>query len=89
MEEQTYREGGKEVRPFCESAGVKCRGYSMRLQRAGVDFGADESCEKSAQKFKEHYGIEVPVSAIREMIYRHGAAMAEARDLEMESSLPT
>ena len=89
MDEQTYRQGGKEVRPFCKSAGVKCQGYSLRLQRSGVDFGSDESYEKSARKLKEHYGIEVPVSAIREMTHRHGAAMAEARDLEMESSLPS
>jgi hypothetical protein len=49
------------------------------LQRASVDFGADESVEKSAKKLKEHYGIEVP---------EHGAAMAEQRDLELESEFP-
>lgn len=64
---------------------MKCQGYSLRLQRASVDFGADESVEKSAKKLKEHYGIEVPISAIRKMILKHGAAMAEERDLEMES----
>lgn len=76
------------MRPFCQSAGVKCQGYSLRLQRASSDFGADESIEKSVQKLKEHYGIEVPPSAIREMILKHGAAMAEIRDSEMDSELP-
>lgn len=44
--------------------------------------------EKSAKKLKEHYGIDVPLSAIRGMIFKHGAAMAEIRDSEMESELP-
>lgn len=60
----------------------------MKLQRASVDFGADESFEKSAEKLKEHYGIDVPVSAIRVMNLKHGAAMAEIRDSDMESELP-
>lgn len=67
---------------------MKCQGYSLRLQRACVDFGADESEVQSGKKLKEHYGIEVPLSAIRNMMLKHGAAMAEQRDLEMESELP-
>jgi hypothetical protein len=88
VEEQTYRRGGKQVRPFSESAGVKCRGYSLRLQRAAVDFGADESYEKSVAKVKEHYGVEVPISAVRVITQRHGAALVAARDLALESKLP-
>ena len=60
----------------------------MRLQRASVDFGADASVEKSAQKLKEHYGIDVPITAIRNMLLKHGEAMAEERKLEMESEFP-
>ena len=67
---------------------MKCQGYSLRLQRASVDFGADESVEKSANKLKEHYGIDVPITAIRKMLLKHGAAMAEKRDLELESEFP-
>jgi hypothetical protein len=58
------------------------------LQRASVDFGADESVEKSSKKLKEHYGIDVPTSAIRKMILEHGTAMAEERDLELETEFP-
>ena len=53
-----------------------------------VDFGADGSYGKSSKKLKEHYGIEVPISAIRITTHNHGAAMAEARDLRLESKLP-
>lgn len=53
-----------------------------------MDFGADESYVKSAKKIKEHYGIEVPASAVRMITHKHGATMRERRDLEMESKLP-
>jgi hypothetical protein len=53
------------VRPFCRSAGVRCRGYSQPLQRRMTDFGADMAFGQVPTKLKEHYGIEVPVSAVR------------------------
>ena len=56
---------------------MKCRGYSRRLQRALTDFGADESFGKAANKIKEHYGIEVPISATRKVTQAHGKAMLE------------
>jgi hypothetical protein len=54
---------------------VKCRGYSEALQRALTDFGADDAFARAAAKLKEHYGIEVAVSAIRGFTEEHGAAM--------------
>jgi hypothetical protein len=63
------------MRPFSESAEVQCRGYSDGLQRALTDFGADEAFAGAAAKLKEHYGIEVPVSAVRGFTEAHGAAM--------------
>jgi hypothetical protein len=40
-----------------------------------TDFGADDAFAGAAAKLKEHYGIEVPVSAIRCFTEEHGAAM--------------
>ena len=40
-----------------------------------VDFGADDPFAGGAAKLKEHYGIEVPVSAVRAVTEAHGAAM--------------
>jgi hypothetical protein len=54
---------------------VKCRGYSEALQRALTDFGADDAFARAAAKLKEHYGIEVAVSAIRGFTEGHGATM--------------
>ena len=77
IEEQIFTQGrrGPQIRPFCESAEVECRGYSEDLQRAMTDFGADEAFAGAAAKLQEHYGIEVPVSAVRRFTEAHGAAM--------------
>jgi hypothetical protein len=63
------------MRPFAESAGVECRGYSEGLQRAMTDLGADTSFARAVTKLKEHYGIEVPVSAVQAITEEHGATM--------------
>jgi Uncharacterised protein family (UPF0236) len=63
------------MRPFCESAEVACRGYSEGLQRALTDFGAEKAFARAAVRVKEHYGMEVPVSAVREITEEHGAQM--------------
>lgn len=69
--------GGQQWRPFSESAGVRCRGYSLGLQRALTDFGADVAFGKVPQKLKEHYGIEVPVSAAQTIAKQHAATMKQ------------
>jgi len=65
------------LRPFCNSAQVQPRGYSGPLQRALTDFGAEESFSRAAARVKEHYGIEVPASAICKITYRHARRMAQ------------
>ena len=77
MEEALWRLGrrGRRCRPFCERAGVRPRGASQRLQRALVDFGAEESFTRAAARVREHYGIEVAVRRLRRVTLRHAAAM--------------
>ena len=70
---------GPELRPFAASADVVCRGYSPALQRAMTDFGADEPFAAAAAKVREHYGIDVPVGAVRAITEQHGAAMLAGR----------
>lgn len=52
------------------------RGYSRRLQRVLVDFGAESAFAPAARRVREHYAIDVPVSAVRQLTLRHGKAMA-------------
>jgi hypothetical protein len=40
-----------------------------------TDFGAENAFAGAAAKLQEHYGIEVPVSAVRVVTEEHGAAM--------------
>jgi len=63
---------------------VECRGYSEGLQRAMTDFGADEAFAGAATKLQEHYGIEVPVSAVRGFTEAHGAAMRVQEKLKSD-----
>ena len=79
MQEQISWSSGKQVRSFASSAGVVCRGYSLGLQRAITDFGADKAFGKVPKKLKEHYGIEVPESMAREITERNGSNEREDR----------
>ena len=68
------------MRPFSVAAEVKCRGYSEPLQRVLVDFGAEESFGRAVERVREHYGIEVPESAIRTQTEAHGAQIGAASE---------
>lgn len=48
-----------------------------------TDFGADESFDKAVEKIKEHYGVSMPASAVREITLQHSEAMLE-RELDTE-----
>ena len=82
MREQLLRLGrrGAELRPFCQSAGVRNRGYSQRLQRVIVDFGAEHSFSKAAERVREHYGIDVSVEAIRQHTLHCGRNISQLAD---------
>jgi Uncharacterised protein family (UPF0236) len=49
-----------------------------------TDFGADEAFAGAATKLKEHYGIEVPVSAVRGFTEAHGEAMQVQEKLQSD-----
>ena len=63
------------MRPFCRCAQIKQNDYSLPLQRALTDFGADESFLAAARKLREHYGVEVPVSGVRQQTLAHAKAI--------------
>jgi len=42
-----------------------------------VDFGAEHSFAKAAERVREHYGIDVPVEAIRQHTLRHGRSIRQ------------
>ncbi|MGH7908401.1 MAG: ISKra4 family transposase [Thermodesulfobacteriota bacterium] len=86
VEEQTYRctTDNSVVRPFARSASVTPRGYSQGLQRVMTDFGADDSFGEAVNKMREHYAIEVPQSAVREITQKHAERMRDEKELQTQ-----
>ena len=78
VEEAQWRLGrrGPLLRPFCERAGVRPHGRSRRLQRALVDFGAEESFARAAVRVREHYGLDVAAEQVRQQTLTHGAQIS-------------
>jgi len=72
LEEVMFKTSKGVFRPFSQSAGVKCRGYSLLLQRRVTDFGAEKSFDGAARQMKEHYGIEISASTVRRITQGHG-----------------
>ena len=75
------------MRPFSLRAGVGSRSYSRPLQRALTDFGADEPFAEVVKKMREHYGVEVSISAVREITESHGERMREQQEDQLIGQL--
>jgi len=65
---------GRALRPVCEACGVTPGGCSQGLRAAAVDFGAESSFEKAAQRLRLHHGVELSASTIRVLTLEAGAA---------------
>jgi hypothetical protein len=67
VEERIWRSSRQSYqRVFCKQIGVTARGKSRALKRVLSDFGAEHAFAQAAARVKEHYGIELSVSAVRE-----------------------
>lgn len=59
------------------------------MERALTDFGAEESFERAAARIKEHYRLEVPVSAVREVTYHHAAGISSIQPQKPAKAVQT
>jgi hypothetical protein len=66
------------VRPFVLGAKVSPLGCSRPLQRAIVDFAADQPFAQARAKLEEHYGFAIGESTIQRITFAHAQAMHEA-----------
>jgi hypothetical protein len=82
VEEPQYRDGSRRRRPLTESAAVSHRGCSGALERAVVDFGADVPFAQVVEKLREHYGVALSASTIRQITLRHAQAVAQQQACE-------
>lgn len=65
---------------------MSCRGYSLPLQRAITDFGADNGFGRIPEKLGEHYGITVPVSPARIITENHARQVFENDECDTDIS---
>jgi len=72
------------VRPFVLGAKVSPLGCSRPLQRAIVDFAADQPFAQARAKLEEHYGFAIGESTIQRITFAHAEAMYEAGRAETE-----
>ncbi|BBI17161.1 hypothetical protein [Neochlamydia sp. S13] len=79
MEERCSLQAGKLIRPLSFSSKVRCKGYSLPLERAITDFGADIAFGKVGEKMKEHYGIEGSSSMVRLITQKHASKIAKLK----------
>ena len=66
------------------SAKVRCRSYSLPLERVITDFGADISFGRIPGKLKEHHGIEVPISSAQAITQSHAQGVHQSQELTHE-----
>ena len=59
-----------------KAIGVQSRRCSRPLQRAVSDFGFESSFEKATQRILEHYGFELPLSAVATVTREHAKRIA-------------
>ena len=74
-------------RPFQGLTGLKCRGKSSVLQRALTDFGAEKSFQRASEQLKEHYGVDLHRSSIREVVEQQAGSAARFVDRERWEAL--
>jgi len=72
------------VRPFVNGAKVSPLGCSRPLQRAIVDFAADQPFAQARNKLEEHYGVEIGESTIQRITFGHAEAMFETGRLGVD-----
>lgn len=63
--------GKRTLDPFIEKTGILNRSYSKRCQKLMTDFGSEESFQSGVERMKEHHGVEINVSAMRNITEYH------------------
>ena len=74
-------------RPFQELTGLKCRGKSLALQRVLTDFGGEKSFQRASKQLKEHYGVDLHRSSVREVVEKQAGRAAGLVDRERREAV--
>lgn len=66
---------------------MKCRGYSLPLQRIITDFGADVPFGQIPAKLQEHHGITVPLSSAQAITQHHAEQVLDQQLERLECEI--
>ena len=83
-----HKGNGRLASRLKESFGVECRAPSRRLQRIMTDFGADEPFVRAAEKIREHYGVEVSASSVRNVTLAPAREFARQEQEALDEQYP-
>lgn len=79
-EELVLRSGSGTVRPLADLFGLKPGGLTRLLERALVDFGAEESFARASERLYTHHRVSLSEATVRRRTLEHARAMRTARD---------
>ena len=74
-------------RPFQRLTGLRCQGKSLGLQRVLTDFGAEKSFAQASGQLREHYGVELDPSSVRQVVERQAQRAEELVGTEHQEAL--
>lgn len=81
---QDCRQGDNPIKRL---TGIRGKWRSRMLERALVDFGAEESFQKAEERFAEHYGFRISTSTIRTVTENHGKQALQFIENKLEGAV--
>jgi len=78
IKEQVFQKASKTRRPLCERLKVRPGGYSRGLEKAVVDFGAEDSFELAAQRLRRHHPVSLCANTVRKITLEHARRIKQA-----------
>lgn len=80
--ERVLRCGTGTVRPLAQLLGLRAGGRTRLLERALVDFGAEESFARASERLFTHHRVRLSESTVRRRTLRHARAISSAQSAE-------
>lgn len=65
------------MRPLCGRLGLRPGGYSRGVEKAVVDFGAEDSFVLAAERLARHHPVQLCPSSVRSITLQHAGKMQE------------
>jgi hypothetical protein len=88
-EERVLRRNTSTLRPLARFIGVRAGGSTKNLQRAVVDFGAEDSFAQASERLLRHHGVLLCTSSVRKITLEHARRIeANQRAIGGQGALP-